>query len=62
MPEGRNGSSLREALDQGELVSDLAALAGDLVLGLLELLGRGIGLEGDLRVEVSGVACTQTER
>jgi hypothetical protein len=29
-------------------VSDLAALLCDLVLGLLELLVRGFGVEGDL--------------
>jgi hypothetical protein len=40
---------VREALDQGELVDDLAALVGDVLLGRLELVVRGIGLEGDLR-------------
>lgn len=39
---------IREALDQGELVGDLAALLLDLLLCVLELLGRGTGLEGDL--------------
>jgi hypothetical protein len=45
--------NIREALDQGELVGDLAALVCDLVLGLLELLVRGLGVEGDLEVGVS---------
>ena len=39
---------VREALDKGELVDDLAALVLDLLLCVLELLGRGAGLEGDL--------------
>ena len=39
---------IREALDEGELVGDLAALLLDLLLCVLELLGRGTGLEGDL--------------
>lgn len=38
----------REALDQGKLVLDLAALGFGLVLCLVELLGRGVLLEGDL--------------
>ena len=41
-------SNLREALDERELVGDLAALVGDLLLCVLELLGRGTGLEGNL--------------
>lgn len=39
---------IREALDEGELVGDLAALLLDLLLCVLELLGRGAGFEGDL--------------
>ena len=40
--------SVREALDQLELVCDLAALGLDILLGILEVLMRGLGLEGDL--------------
>lgn len=40
--------AVREALDESELVRDLAALVLDLLLGLFELLGGGSGLEGDL--------------
>ena len=40
--------NVREALDEGELVGDLAALLLYLLLCVLELLGRGAGLEGDL--------------
>ena len=39
---------VREALDEGELIDDLAALVGDVLLCLVELLlGSGV-LEGDL--------------
>jgi hypothetical protein len=40
--------NVREALDQLELVCDLAALGLDILLGLLEVLVRGLGLEGNL--------------
>jgi hypothetical protein len=50
--------NIREALDEGELVGDLAALVCDLVLGLLELLVRGVGVEGDLEVGVSDMEGT----
>ena len=40
--------NVREALDQLELVCDLAALGLDILLGILEVLMRGLGLEGDL--------------
>ena len=44
----RVGADLREALDQGEFVLDLAAVGLGLVLGLGELLRRRILLECDL--------------
>ena len=39
---------LREAFDQRELMFDLSPIGLCLFLGLLELVGRGILLEGDL--------------
>ena len=42
-------ADIRKALDEGELVGDLAALLLDLLLCVLELAGRGTRLEGDLR-------------
>jgi hypothetical protein len=39
---------VREALDQGELVNDLAALVGDMLLRGLELLFGSVLLEGNL--------------
>lgn len=39
---------VREALDEGELVDDLAALVGDVLLCCLELLLGSVLLESDL--------------
>ena len=39
---------VREALDEGELVDDLAALVGDVLLCCVELLLGSVLLEGDL--------------
>ena len=39
---------VREALDQGELVDNLAALVGDVLLCGVELLLGSVLLEGDL--------------
>jgi hypothetical protein len=39
---------IREALDERELICDLAALVLDLLLRLVELLRGGTRLEGDL--------------
>ncbi len=39
---------LREAFDQCELMFDLSPIGLCLFLGLLELVGRGVLLEGDL--------------
>ena len=41
---------VREALDQGKLIDNLAALVGDLLLCCVELLLGSVLLEGDLRV------------
>jgi len=40
---------IREALNEGKLVRDLAALLLNLLLCVLELFGGGTGLEGDLK-------------
>ena len=45
---GAGSRNIREALDQLELVCDLAALGLDILLGALEVLVRGLGLEGNL--------------
>ena len=39
---------VREALDKGELVDNLAALVGNVLLRCLKLLLGGVLLEGDL--------------
>ena len=39
---------LREALDQRELMFDLSTIGLGLLLGLVELLRRGVLFEGDL--------------
>lgn len=44
-----HGEYVREALDQSELVDDLAALVLDVLLGLFELLMRGILCKCDLQ-------------
>ena len=45
--------NVREALDQAEFADNLAALVLDVLFGLLEVVLRGVLVEGDLR-EVSG--------
>lgn len=52
------GESIREALDKGEFVLDLAAIGLGLLLRLLELVGRGVLFEGDLYA-VSGGSVLQ---
>ena len=43
-----DGGGVREALDQGELMFDLAAVGLRLLLGLVELFRRGVLFESDL--------------
>jgi hypothetical protein len=52
----------REALDESELVDNLAALVGDVLLCCLELLLGGVLLEGDLGLLVPTTAAVWRSR
>lgn len=54
--QGEGGGSLREPLDQRELMRDLAALGLNLLLRVLQLLRRSLGLESDLLSALTSAA------
>jgi hypothetical protein len=55
--EGGVKGDVREALDQLELVGDLAALGLNVLLRLLEVLGGSLRLESDLFLSTT-LVCT----